>query len=268
LVACGSTRQLGLLRITLSWLLWSSWGYELVLHFDLHPDRIALAISFFVAVWLMFIGFQSRLASAWVGITLIVTTFHLGESRWTIWSDQHRQFTAVLALLLALAPCGRSFSVDRYIALGRAERRGHPAPAEIGSLWICALLRGFTGAVFLVTTLSLVDAEWTSGRLVAAAMFGGFRQSTELSAVAVVLAWILLAAHGFVTLGLWFERTKTAALWTGAISYLFLYVAMPSLSTLPLTVCWLLFTFVPADAVHRAIDRLHGRDLKEQPGPG
>jgi hypothetical protein len=197
-----------------------------------------------------------------VGITLLVAGFHLGESRWTIWSDQHRQLTAVLALLLALAPCDRSFSLDRYLALGRAERRGHPAPPEFGSLWTCALLRGFSGAVLLVTTLSLVDSEWTSGRLVATAMFGGFRQSTELLAIAGVLAWTLLAAHWFVTLGLWFERTRTAALWTGAVSYLFLYVAIPSLSTLPLTVCWLLFTFVPADAVHRAIDRLHGRDLK------
>jgi hypothetical protein len=247
------------MRVALGWLLWSSWGYEFVLHFDLHLDRVLLAASFFISAWLVFIGFASRLACAWAALTVLVTSLYLGEARWTIWTDQHRQLTVVLAAAMALAPCEKSFSLDRWLALRRSDELSVSPPAERGPLWVLTLLRAFTSALFLVTTLSLLDADWLSGRVAARAMFGGIHAGTDVPLWAVSVAWAMLAAHAFVTIGLWLERTRRVALLVGVALYLLAYVAMPLLSTLPLSVCWLLFAFVPPEGVHRAIDRMHGR---------
>jgi hypothetical protein len=256
--ACGSTRQLGLMRITLAWLLWSTWGYGFVFHFDLHPDRIALGASFFAATWLLFIGFASRFAAAWAAVTMLATTLQLGEPTWTIWSEQHRQLTMLRTGLFTLSPSGRSLSLDRWFALRRAERRGEPAPAERAPLWTLLLIRVFAGTVLLVTTLSFCDAAWLSGEPAARALFGGTRVGAVAPLWATLIAWGLLAAHGFVTVGVWLPPTKGVALALGGTMYLLLYVALP-LATLSLTVCWLLFAFVSAEAVHRGIDRMHGR---------
>lgn len=267
MTAQGSTRQLGLMRIALSWLLWGSWGYPLVLHFDIHPERVALALAFYVCVWVMFLGIYSRVFSLLTGMVLVLASILLGDPlRWTIWAEQHRQLTVVLTLALALTPAGTSFSLDRWRALRRAAARGEPVPAEHGELWGLWLLRCLATAVFAVTTLSQANPEWLSGELIRRTLLDGVASEGAYDGPwAPALAWLILAVHAFVTVGLWFARTRWVAIALGGGCHLLLFLVLP-ISTLPLIVCWMLFAFVPSERVHSAIDRLHGRqDARERP---
>jgi hypothetical protein len=264
LAASGSTRQVALMRISLATVLWASWGYPFILHFDLHPDRVLLALSFYLASLLLFVGRWTRFATVWVAVTLGVALWHLGEAdASTIWSKQHRQLTFVMTLLLALTPSGKSFSLDRWRSIRRARADKRPIPAEAGPLWGVVGIRLFAGLVLAFTTLWLLQSDWISGVYVEAAFFDG--QGAELSARlgsrgwARALAALLVGAHLFTAVGVWFRRTRTHAVVTGTATYALIFILTP-LDTLALVVAWLLFSFLPADGVHRTIDRLHAHD--------
>ena len=92
--------------------------------------------NFFVATALLFVGYHSRVAAVWAGMVGLAMYQYFGhELGREPWTHHHTYLLAVAALLIALTPCGRSYSVDRYLAVMRAGHDGLPPPPERGNLW-------------------------------------------------------------------------------------------------------------------------------------
>ena len=65
--------------------------------------------------------------------------------------------------LLALTPCGRSLSVDRWLAMRAAERRGEAPPPELGPLYGQRLLAMQVSAVSLFAVWDKLTPGFLSG---------------------------------------------------------------------------------------------------------
>lgn len=249
----GSTRSLGLLRLATATLLWSSWGFPFILHFDLHPPRLALALSFYLSSLLLLLGLWTRVAAITVALTLLAAAALLGAADPAVWLTQERQLSLLLAVVLALAPCGRSLSLDRL----RALRRGR-AHDERGPLWTLRLLQLCASVLFLTSAFGQLSPTWLGGHVFA-------RPGAPAPAWAAPLAWTMLAINLVGALGPWWPRARLPAITLVAGAYLLLYTLM-DLDTIALSIIALLFSFAPPARVHAVIDRLHGEAPRELPG--
>lgn len=241
----GSTRLAGLLRIALVLLLWATWSYPFILHFDLHPLRLSLALAFYLASPLLLVGLWTPASAAVVAASLVGASLLLGPSD-PLWLQPHRQLATLLACLGVLLPAGRSLSLDRLRALRRARQAGRPAPDERGPLWPLRLLQLVASCLLLATALGQLSPAWRDGSALSAAPAWGRP-----------VAWGLLLVHLVGAFGPWWRVTRTASLLLVGGVYLGLGLFMVT-DTVPFAVIWLLCAFLDPQTVHRAIDRLHG----------
>ena len=75
----GSTRALGLMRIGLVVVAWGRWAAE-VAPFSLPqgPEKLLLGASFYASTAMMLVGWQTRFATAWAGLTAMVMIYGFG----------------------------------------------------------------------------------------------------------------------------------------------------------------------------------------------
>ena len=112
-----STRSVGLIRIGLVLLIWSRWAGELTLCRDIRLSVILLNSAFFLLTGLMCVGLWTRASS--MGTAIIISVmFVMRES----WHHHHTFLLIISTLFIALTPCGRSYSLDRWLALRRASK--------------------------------------------------------------------------------------------------------------------------------------------------
>ena len=64
------------------------------------------------------------------------------------WTHHHTTFLAVITLLIALLPCGHSFSLDRWLAIHKANINGQDWPEEVGNVWALRLVALQLSAVY------------------------------------------------------------------------------------------------------------------------
>ena len=77
---------------------------------------------------MMLVGYMAEAACAGVAMMLMTMHFCLGHIYGHPgWTSHHIYLLVVSVSLLALSPCGRSFSWDRYRALAQARIRVSPA---------------------------------------------------------------------------------------------------------------------------------------------
>lgn len=233
----GSTRLFGLMRIALVLLLWSTWATPFIVHFDMHMPRVALSLGFYLSSVPLLVGLGTRWVAPFMAAVLIASSVLLGQGDpSSIWLTQERQLATLAAVLLALAPSGRSLSVDRLLALRRVKRVGAPLPDERGPLWSLRLIQLCAAGILLTTVVGQLSSEWLSGSAV---------------------AWGLLGINLVGLFGVWWRRTRVVALAVVCLGYLGLYPFM-LVGVIGMTVTWLLASFLTAQGVHRALDRLHG----------
>ena len=131
IAAEGSTRAVGLLRIALALIIWVRYGREVGLHYNSDWFALPLAAIFFVLTTLMLLGVWTRVSTAAVAVMLLTFYFGLGVGGIRpAWYGHHTYLLMAATCLVALTPCGRSSSWDRYAAIRRGE-----APPETGPLW-------------------------------------------------------------------------------------------------------------------------------------
>jgi hypothetical protein len=119
------------MRIGLGLAAWGETAREIAPYTDPRPLRIAFAAAFFLASTLTIVGLGSRFASAATGVVLMI-----------LWSDpgkvlafndaghHHNYLLAMSFLLLALTPCGGSYSLDRWRVITRSARAGMGADPD------------------------------------------------------------------------------------------------------------------------------------------
>lgn len=267
----GSSRSSALIRIGIALLFWSRWAGELLLYMDQSAIGLLLAANFFIATSLLFIGYHSRIAALWTGAVGLVIYYYFGhELGREPWTHHHTYLLAVSALLIALTPCERSYSLDRYLAVLRAERSGTAPPAEYGNLWGLRLIVLQLSVLYFFSALDKSNLTFLSGaRLEHIFMWyysgsdypalAGFHALTIVTALAVVLLEYALA------FGLPFRHTRRYLVWLGLAFHALIYVSLP-VYTFSATMLLLYLAYFDADAVDRVTRRVHGPGPNETSG--
>jgi len=260
----GSSRSSALIRIGLAMLFWSRWAGELLLYRDPSPAGLFLAVNFFLATTLLFIGYHSRIAAAWAGAVGLVMYhyfgFQLGREPWT---HHHAYLLAVATLLIALTPCGRSYSLDRYLSVMRAEREGVPPPAERGNLWGLRLIVVQLSVLYFFTAFDKTSYAFLSGARLEAIFlwyYAGSDYPAGLAGLAMVVSLAVVALEYSLAFGLPFHRSRRYLLLPGLAFHAIIYVTLP-VYTFSATMVLLYLAYFDADAVDRVIARLQGIGL-------
>lgn len=256
----GSTRAIGLLRIGLALLLWACWANELMPYRWQEPRYWLAGAAFYLGTTAMLVGFWTRISTAFTAVVVGVLVFGFGYyDGQHAWIHHHTHLLAHATILLALTPCGRSFSLDRWLA----RRRGWVAP-EVGPLWAVPLLALQASAVYFFSAIDKTTLRFLSGdhlRGIVAVYYTG-SDPIDLPGFDVLL---VLASVGVVALeyvlpfALFVPRLRRWAVPVGLVLHGLFYVLLP-VGTFSLTMIVLYLAYLDPSAVHRAIDRLLAAD--------
>jgi vitamin K-dependent gamma-carboxylase len=183
------------------------------------PDAVYVGLLWLAAVAAvaMSLGFLTRLATA---TTFLIVAYNLFLS--TTNFHNNRAYLVIVLGVLAVAPCGRELSMDAWVRRRRG-RRALDASAPAWPLW---LLRFECAAIYGASGLSkLVDPDWFGGtvtwhRVVQARdqLDGWILPDWAVSLLAdrgfhTGAAKIIVLTELFIAVGLWWRRTRYAAVW-------------------------------------------------------
>jgi hypothetical protein len=270
----GSPRTLALMRISLALLLFSRWARELQMFRDMQPDRIdmpsvqfwALSTIFYASTTSMLFGAWSRLSTAVAGLSALTLVVYVGEVLGHEPYTHHHTWALALGVaLLALTPCGGSWSWDRWRVVQRAEAAGETPPPEEGPLWALPLIAVHVCAIYIWGTYAkLSPAYMNSARMDHYMMFlyfgsdipdGGLFRAFQLAQ-----SWVGILIEPVLAVGLWFRRSRRWLFPIGLAFHGYIYWTLP-VGTFSMTMWALYIAFLDPDAVHRAIDRMAGREV-------
>jgi hypothetical protein len=259
----GSTRPAALMRIGLAVLALARFGAELSLFNANNAAGFVIGASFFLCVGAALVGLCSRFAIGALGV-VIFTLYGLGVSGAgnPIWSHHHVYILAIGCVFLSMTDCGRSYSLDRWLAL-RAAPPGR-APAEHGRLMGQRLIVMQLAALYFWTAVDKSDWAFVSGQRLEQTFTwvysGRFLEwlmampgLLMLMAVAVVVVEYLLAVA--VLVPRWRGWVVPLGLSLHATFYLMLPVA-----TYSATMMVMYLALLDPGAVHRFLDRMQGHD--------
>jgi vitamin K-dependent gamma-carboxylase len=183
------------------------------------PDAVYVGLLGLAAVAAvaMSLGLLTRLATA---TAFAIVTYNLFLS--TTHFHNNRAYLVIVLGLLAVAPCGRELSLDAWIR----RRRGRPPFDRSAPAWPLWLLRFECAAVYGASGLSkLVDPDWFGGTVTWQRVV---RARDELEAwplpdwaVSALTdrgfhtgaAKLIVFTELFIAAGLWWPRTRYAAVW-------------------------------------------------------
>ena len=251
-----STRSVGLIRIGLVLLIWSEWGGRLIFCRDIRLGAILLNSAFFLLTGLMCVGLWTRASS--MGTAIIVSImFNIHQP-----FRHHHTFLLVMAIFfIALTPCGRSYSLDRWLALRRALKSGLPPPPEIGNLWGLRLIAIQLSMVYFWTAYEKLYWGFLSGarmELLAYNYYAGYDYASipGFSALCFIAAITTVILEFLLSFGLYLPKLRKYLMPVGIVLHIFFYVLLP-IRTFTLTMILLYLAFIPAASVHRFIDNMH-----------
>jgi len=252
----GSSRSSGLIRIGLVFLIWARFGNAMLPMRELETFGFLFRIFYFTATLAMAVGFLSRWACAASAWCLGMIYFYYGHT------PHHVYLLFIATACLVLTPSGKSYSVDRWLALRRAERKNLPPPEEWGNLLglrliTCQLVVIYFWAVYgKMTPAFLLGVRFQH---LLAEFYGGL----NLEAIPG-FAWMCLIAGGGsaileagLAVGLAVPRFHRVVIPAGVVFHLVIYVLFP-VHTFSLTMILLYLAVMPADAVHWWIDWMQG----------
>lgn len=248
----GSTRSVALIRIGVALVAWAEWADDL----DLRSVGWFLSLLFYSTTGLMLVGFLSQIATfvasvaMWVALSTVPGAMH-----------HHTYLMAMATTCLALTPCGRSFSVDRWLAV-RAGR----TPEERGNLWALRLICLQLSAVFFwggynkltLGTKSLQDGFLSGDRLEQTLLYYHSLPPHPPgwpSALFALLGSGVTFFELFVSVGLWLPKTRRWCI-LGCLIMTTSFQILLSVGTFGFLAAVLYLSFVPPDRVHRLIDDL------------
>ena len=258
----GSTRSVGLLRLCWGLILWARWADELLPFRRIEYDHWALSVCFFVGTTGMVVGFYSRLSSLIAGLTTMTMVFVVGHKMGVEpWTHHHTTFLAVVTLALALTPCGRSFSLDRWIAQRRADRSGESWPREWGNVWASRLIGLQLSAIYFWGAVDKTRWAYLGGdRLEQPLMylyFGSDYPGEWFQWAALGMAFTTVTLEYCLAVGLWLQRTQKPLMIYGLLFHAGLYYFLPvTIFSIASMVAYL--AYLRPQQVHDAIDRMVG----------
>lgn len=259
----GSTRPAALMRVATMGMMWDLYASGMRLMDSLEPGRVLLGLNFWGSTILFGVGLWTRWTGLWVGATAMAIYFYGGYVLdIEPWTHHHNYMLQFCVLLLGLSPCGRSYSVDRWLEVRRAEREGRPPAPERGPMWAITLI------CWQVSLLYFWGAYNKSyyAFLIGSRMENYFMYYYTGSDRPDALWWkVFMVASGagsiffeyLLAFGLWVRRWQVWLIPAGILFHLGIYYTLP-VSTFSLTMAVLYLAFLDPDRVHRFIDRISG----------
>jgi hypothetical protein len=196
------------------------------------PDRLWFALLWVgaAAAVLLTIGLWTRLASV-TAFAVVVGNLLLSETHFR----HNRTFLVILLGGLALLPSGRVLSVDAW---WHRRRRRRPVRPDVAPLWPLWLLRAQVCLVYLASGISkLLDPDWLGGLVLWDRMvrYQYVLEPTPLPDWGIDLLterWLFYAVGPaavltelFIGVGLWFARTRLAAVWVALVFHVLIEVS-------------------------------------------
>ena len=259
----GSTRPAALMRIGLVALIWTRFAKEFLFYRNLAPYSVVLSTALFLGTTLMFFGLWTRFASVLTGCTLMSFYYYLGFGKGVEpFTHHHTYVLGISACLLALSPCGQSYSWDRWNALNKAEAAGTPPPTEQGPQWAIRLIAMQVSLIYFWSAWDKVNPGFLTGeRLEHITMYlylgSDYPKSPLFHPIMVFLAWSTVLLELVLAFGLWFRPALRWLIPIGMGFHAILYVFLP-VGTYSLNMWLLYLAFLDPEAVHRMMDRLSG----------
>lgn len=259
----GSTRAAGLLRIALALIIFARYGREVGLFAANDFAHAMLASYFFVLVPMMLIGFCTRASTAMVAATLVCMYFFYSHVPGRIgWNYHHTYLLMIAVTLLAFTPCDRSYSLDRYLAVRRAEKEGVAAPPEYGRLWATRLIGLQMSALYFWTAFDKSDWAFLSGERLEQILVWHYsgRWLEDFIFVTPLLVGASVAVvvvEYFLAFAIHVRRLHPVAIPLGLAMHGAFYVLLP-VETYSITMMALYLAVIDPGAVHRFMDRMQG----------
>jgi hypothetical protein len=254
----GSTRTLGLLRISLAAILFARYGQEVAMFAVDDFAEAILGAAFFTLVALMLAGWRARATVALTAILLTIMYFHFGSQVGRMgWDHHHTYLLMVSVTILALTPCGKSFSLDRYLEVRRAQAAGQAPPPERGPLWAVKLFGLQLSAIYFWSAVDKSGSAFLSGERLEQVMIwhhaGRPLAPILLSSVILTASIAVVAAEYFLTFAIHIKRLVTAALILGVGLHAVFYLLVP-VETFSVTMVALYLAVLDPGKVDRAVD--------------
>jgi uncharacterized membrane protein YidH (DUF202 family) len=264
-----STRAAALFRIGLALLLWTRFGTQLLLGRSLDPTRIAWSLLFYLGTTLLVFGLYTRFAAV---LTAAVTTWMvygiaIGKLAPVFpdaagWGSHHVVLLVHGAILLMFMPSEKSYSLDRWLALRRAERTGKPPPVERGPVWGLYLMGVQLSAVYFWAAVDKSHWGFLSGErmqmILVDRIHGSDFPPLPLWAEATMLMGIgAMLIQYTLAFGLWVRPLQRWLIPAGIVLHLVFFYILP-VSTFTVTMFVMYLGYLDPDAVHRAIERMSG----------
>ena len=251
-----STRSVGLIRIGLVLLIWSRWAGELILCRDIRPSAILLNSAFFLLTGLMCVGLWTRVSSMGTAIIISIMFF----MNWS-WKHHHTFLLVMSTLFIALTPCGRSYSLDRWLALHRTLKSGLLPPSEIGNLWGLRLIAIQLSMVYFWTAYEKLYWGFLSGDRIELLFYNyyagvDYASIPGFAALCFVIAITTVILEFLLSFGLYIPKLRKYLMSIGIVLHILFYVLLP-IRTFTLTMILLYLAYIPATSVHRFIDGMH-----------
>lgn len=249
----GPTRSVALMRVAFVLLGWAEFGEAI------QPHRGSALVStfFYAATFLALIGFRAQYTVFASGIAFLLAITRLPGQMM-----HHTYLLAVSTMILALTPCGRSLSVDRW-----RQRKGEREREE-GNLWALRLLGvELTAALFwsgynkLTFGTHTFQTAFSSGDRLEQMLVYAYSGLPVAAGAAKALITVVSVATVLIELGgsvlLWIPRYRSKALLACLAMTTFYQIALP-IRAAGLVYGVLYFAFVSPHTVENVMRRLVG----------
>lgn len=259
----GSSRSSALIRIGLGFLIWARFASEqLPFRYEL-GWHTAFSLLFFLATAMMIAGVFSRLSTLVAGVLTFSLYYYFGLVLGVApYTHHHTYWLGIATILCSLTPCGKSFSVDRWLAVRQARASGQPPPTEAGNLWGLRLIVIQLTMMYFWSAYNKSHAGFLDGDRLEA-LFMHYYIGSNLADWAAwawafaVAAWVVLILEYALALGMPFSRTRKYLVIPGLVLHAAFYVMLP-IATYSATIVLLYLAYFDADKIHRVIDELGG----------
>lgn len=219
----GSTRLAGVMRILTVLVVWSRFAAGMVPAFGSSPTDYVLSAVFWSASPLAFVGLFTRPAMLLTGAAGMGAYYLQGVAAGNSNLSSHHVFAlALLCCLMALTPCGRSFSVDRL-------RTGLP---EVGPVWGQRILAIQTTVLYLGAVYEKSYGAWLDGsrmtHFAQQIVFGSdLPDGAWFGALMVVAAVSTWGIEFALAVLIWVPRAKAPAWLLGFVFHGLVYAFTP-----------------------------------------
>jgi uncharacterized membrane protein YphA (DoxX/SURF4 family) len=264
----GSTRSAGLVRCGWGLILWARWADELLPFRSMQLTYWVLGALFFLGSMGMVVGLFSRTSCLLTGVVTLWMVFVVGQQEgMESWSHHHTTFLAVVTFILAFTPCGGSFSLDRWLAIRRAERSGYSWPVEWGNVWALRLVSLQLSAIYFWGAFDKMRWAVLGGDRIEQPLmylyFGSDYPGAWFHWLAVVVAWSTIVVECSLAIGLWVRRFQRPLMMLGLLFHVTLYYALP-VTVFSIASILAYLAYIHPDTVHRAVDRMMGLKPDEE----